>query len=102
MAELIVVAPLVGVAQDFVGLGGLLELLFGFLVTGILVRVALEGLLAVRLLDLFARGILVDAKHFVIVTFRRHTSGEYTSGCGRQTTKSLARLEPRWRTRGSP
>ena len=67
VAELVVVAALVGVAQDLVGLGGLLELLFRFLVAGILVGVELEGLLAVRLLDLFARGVLVHAQHFVVV-----------------------------------
>ena len=50
--ELVVAGALLRVAQHLVRLGGLLEALLGFLVAGVPVGVALEGDLAVGLLDL--------------------------------------------------
>jgi hypothetical protein len=39
MAELVVDLPFVGIPQDLIGLCGFLEFFFGFLVSGIFVRV---------------------------------------------------------------
>ena len=49
VAELVVTRLLVGVAQHIIRLSRLLELLLGFLIAGIAVRVVLHGLLAVGL-----------------------------------------------------
>ena len=67
MAEAVVHAPLVGVGQDGVRLGRLLELLFGFLVAVIAVGVILQRQLAVRALDLHIDRGLGDAQDLVVV-----------------------------------
>ena len=60
-AELVILLTLLGVAEHVVGLGSLLELLFGFLVARVLVRVVLDGKLLVRVLDLVCTRVLADA-----------------------------------------
>ena len=60
-AELVVLFTLFGVAEHIVGLGSLLELLFGFLVARVLVRVVLDGKLLVRVLDLVCTCVLANA-----------------------------------------
>jgi hypothetical protein len=72
-AELIVLGALVGIAEDLVGLVDLLEFFLGFLVAGVIVRVILQGQLAVRLFDLLGAGALGDAQHLIVVSFFCHT-----------------------------
>ena len=56
---------ILGVAQEIVGAGDFLEFLFGFLVTGIKIRVQLLRQLAVRFLDIGGRSRRGDAKNLV-------------------------------------
>ncbi len=69
MAVEVIEAPLFRVVEDLVGLGGLLELLFGVLVPGIAVRVVFEGYLAVCLLDLVHGGVPGHSQNLVIILF---------------------------------
>jgi len=71
MTKLVIGGTLFRVREHFVGLFGLLELLFGFLglVTLITVRVVLHGQLAVGLLDVVVRGAFGNAQHVVEITF---------------------------------
>ena len=62
MAELVVLGAFLGIGKHFVGLGHLLELVFGGLVVGVLVGMMLDGQLAEGLLDLDLGGIAVDPK----------------------------------------
>src|SRR5262249_10593654 len=62
VAVAVVAAALVGVAEDRVGFGDLLEAGGGLLVTRVPVRVVLHGQAAVRLLDLLRAGALRDAE----------------------------------------
>ncbi len=67
VAEAIVEAALLRVGEDRVGLGALLEFLFGELVARVAVRMELHREPAVRALDFgVARG-LGDLEHFVVV-----------------------------------
>ncbi len=62
----VVDAPLLQVAQYFIGLGGLLESGFGLGIALIMIRVMLHGQLAVGLLDCLRRCVFGDAENFVI------------------------------------
>ena len=66
-ARLVVLLALLGVAEDVVGLGDLLEALLGLGVALVGVRVELAGELPVRLLDLGVGGVLGDAEDLVVV-----------------------------------
>src|SRR4029453_2725888 len=66
-ASLVVLAALLRIGEDVVGLGDLLELRLGFVVAGVLVRVEVTRQRAVGLLDLLRLGVLGDAKHRVVV-----------------------------------
>jgi hypothetical protein len=72
MAELVILGSLVGIAQHIVSLGRFLEFLLGLLVTRILVGVILDGLLAVGFLYFICRGVLRNAKHFIVISFLSH------------------------------
>ena len=72
MAELVVTGTLVGVRQHVVGFCCLLELLLGLLVARILVRVILNGSLAVGLLYFVGVSVLLDAQHFVVIPLFSH------------------------------
>ena len=67
--ELVVARALLLVAQHAVCLGSLLELLLGGLVARVAVGVVLDGQRLVRLLYFVFRGVLVNAQHFVVITF---------------------------------
>ena len=69
-----VLAGLVRLAQDGVGLRGLLELDLGARVPLVAVRVVLQRQLAVGLLDFVLTGAFVDAKDFVVVALIGHVS----------------------------
>src|SRR3954471_23366861 len=83
-AAAVVLLALLGVAQDVVGLGDLLEALLG---AGVLVRVrvVLARELAVRLLDLLLRRLAVDAEDLVVVRTARHRYPATTTRAGRST-----------------
>ena len=78
VAEAVVPRALVGVAQDGVGLGGLLELLFGGRVALIAIGVVLQRQLAIRALDVLLAGILRDAEDLVVVPLA-HALATFTS-----------------------
>ena len=69
MAVLVVLGPLLGVGEDLVGLGGLLELLLRILVPLVLVGMMLHRQLAEGLLYLRFRGVAVNAQYLVIISF---------------------------------
>ena len=52
MAELVVGGALLRIRENFIGLLGLLELLFGLVIVGIAVRMQLHRQAAISLLDL--------------------------------------------------
>ena len=75
--ELIITGTLVGVAEDVIGLGSLLELLLGGLFLGIglallLIGVVLDGQLAVSLLQVVGSGILVHAQYLIVISLLCH------------------------------
>ena len=63
-------APL-GVGEDLVGLGRLLELLLGLGVVVVDVGVQFAGEAAEGLLDLGLAGVAADAEHLVVVAWHR-------------------------------
>ena len=65
--QCVIALPLLGVAEHLVGVVDLLELLLGLLVTGIAVRVILEGERPIRLLQFVGSGGLCHSKYRVIV-----------------------------------
>src|SRR4051794_3695750 len=83
-AAAVVLLALLGIAQDVVGLGDLLEAVLG---SGVLVRVRviLARELAVRLLDVVLRRLLVDAEGLVVVSRARHRYAATTTRAGRST-----------------
>ncbi len=82
-AVLVVGRALLRVGQHLVGLLGLLEALFGFLVVGIAVRVVLHGQAPVSLGDGFLGGVSRHAQHLVKITLRHGAPHARTpGGCG--------------------
>ena len=73
-SECVVLLTFLRVVQHVISLGSLLELFLSFLVAGVTVRVVFDGDGAVRLLDLVFCGVLVYAKHLIIVSFLCHFS----------------------------
>ena len=69
MSELVVLGLLVSIAEDRICLSCLLELLLGFLVARILVRVVFDGQFSIGLLYFLSCGILAHAQHFIIISF---------------------------------
>src|SRR3990172_1911992 len=66
-AEPVVLGALLRVAEDFVGLVDLLELVLGLFIAGVFVRVILLRQLAEGALDFFFGGVLAHAQDVVIV-----------------------------------
>ena len=56
MAVLVIKLPLLGVGKYLIGLGRFLELILGFFIARIPVRMVLERAFSIRLFDLFSRG----------------------------------------------
>ena len=71
-AELVVARALFRVAQHLVGFVQLLEALLRLLVVGVQVGVAFLGQLAVRLFNVFGRGVLGNAHDLVVVSLCCH------------------------------
>jgi len=67
VTEPIVAGALLRIGEHLVGLGELLELLLGLLVSLVLVRVELQGELAERALQLLRGAGPLDAEHLVVV-----------------------------------
>ena len=91
MAELVVLLPFGGIAEDFVGLGNLLELFLGGFVAGVFIGMIFNGHFAVGLFDLIRRGAFGDAEQFVVVLFSRHYSDSFSSAGPLETTTCAAR-----------
>jgi hypothetical protein len=72
VAEPVVPCPLVGIAEDGIGLGRLLELLDGVRVVRIPVRVVHEGELAIGGLQRRVVRFAAHAQDFVVVAFLAH------------------------------
>ena len=69
MTKSIVLSTFVCVAQHFVGLGSFLKFLLGFFIIRVLIRVKLNGNLAVRFFYFITRRTLSDSQYFVIISF---------------------------------
>ena len=69
MTEAVIAGALLGVAEDSIGFSSFLELLFGFRVTGIAVRVILHREFAVSGFDLAVGRSSADAENLVVVPF---------------------------------
>src|SRR5205085_11589216 len=72
VAEEVVGAPLVGIGEDRVGLGALLEAIGGLRIVRVAVRVVLHGQLAEGGLQVLSRGAALDAENFVVVALDGH------------------------------
>jgi len=72
VAELVVFRTLFRIGEDIVSLSGFLELLLSLLVARILVGVILDGFFTVSAFYGLFIGILVDSKHFVVISFSSH------------------------------
>ena len=88
MAELIVALALLGVGEDLICLGGLLELLGRVLVALVAVGVVLHREFAIGLLDIVGRCVAGDAKHLVVVAF--------LLGHGYASVPSCGSPDPAW------
>src|SRR5581483_2171931 len=89
VADLVVLLPLGGVAEDVVGGGDVLELLLRLLVPGVGVGVVLLGQLAVGARDVLLGRPLLEPEHGVVVLFeplplRRHRLRSHLHHCGSQ------------------
>src|SRR5262249_12659074 len=67
MPEAVVQRSLLGIRDDRVRLGRLLEVLFGLVVPRIAIRVILQRELPVGALDLLVAGVAADAENLVVV-----------------------------------
>ena len=67
VAEAVIGRPPLAVAEDLVGLGGLLELLLGLWIAAVDVGVQLASEPPERLLDLVLAGVTRNAEHLVVV-----------------------------------
>ena len=73
MAKTIVTSTLVGIAQNFVGLGCFLEFLFGLGIPGVFVGMELQSRLAIGFFDFVFTGLTAYPQHFVIVSLGHNT-----------------------------
>src|SRR5262249_14454369 len=69
MSKLVVALALLAIDQHAVSLGAFLELLLGFNVSRIAVRMVLHGQLTVSALDLLFRRGAGDTQHLVVIAF---------------------------------
>src|SRR5215469_2127029 len=70
-ADLVVNFALLGIAEDFVGLGDGLELLLRRFVAGVYVGMIFAGELAKGFTDVLGRGELLPTENLVVILFRR-------------------------------
>ena len=88
VAKLVIAPALLWIGEHRVGLGGLLELLFGALVIGIPVGMVLERHLAIGALDLRLTGVLRYAEHVVVVALT-HALATFTIAARRSRARSI-------------
>ena len=80
--KLVITGALIGVAEDVIGLGSLLEFLLGSLFLGIalallLVRVVLDSQFAIGFLQVIGSGVLLHAQHLVVISLLSHFSSSF-------------------------
>ena len=71
-AELVITLSLLRVGKHLIRLCRLFEFLLSLLVARVLVRVILDGFLAVGFFYLFRTGVLLHAKHLIIISLLCH------------------------------
>ena len=98
----VVQRPLLLVGEDFVGLGRLLELVGRLGVAGVAVRVPLHGDLAVRLLDLVARGRAGDGQNLVVVALSHAVSERVSAVAAGCRTAIISHIRRAAGNRGEP
>ena len=91
VAEEVVGAPFVGIGEDRVGLGALLEAIGGLWIVRVAVRVELHRQLPEGGLQLLRRGTPLNPENFVVVALDRHTYGL------RLTRTRAGRMTRSWR-----
>ena len=69
MPELIVALLFLRIAEDLIGLCSFFELFLCTGISGVLVRVILDGEFAVGFFDLVGRSALAHAQYFVVISF---------------------------------
>ena len=89
VAEAIVARALVGVAEDRVGLGRFLELLFGLLVALVAIGMELQRQLAIRALDLLIGGGPGDLEDLVVIALAHDAFATFTSAGRSSRSPSL-------------
>jgi hypothetical protein len=89
VAESIVARTLVAVAQDRIGLGRFLELVFGRFVALIAIGMKLERQLAIRALDLLLRGGPGDLEDHVIIALAHDAFATFTRAGRNSRSPSL-------------
>ena len=89
VAEAIVAGALVAVAEDRVGLGRFLELLFGRLVALVAIGVELQRELAIRALDLLIGGGAGDLEDLVVIALAHDAFATFTSAGRSRRSPSL-------------
>jgi hypothetical protein len=67
VAKIVVLLPLLGVAQDLMGFIDFLESIGGLFVVGIRIGVILLGELTIGLLDLVGSGLFADSENLIVV-----------------------------------
>ena len=77
-AELVIALTFLRIRQHFISLSRFLEFLLCLLITGVLIRVILDGFLAVSLFYLFCCSGLLDPQHFIIISFLCHTLSPFS------------------------
>ena len=88
--ELVVPSALLPVREDLIGLGRLLEASLGRGVSGVAIRMELQGRLAVGLADVVGGGVARNAEDFVVVALFTH--GRTVRG---GLSRRAAGMEPR-------
>jgi hypothetical protein len=69
MTKLVIYLPLIGVAENLIGLSRLFKAIFSLPVSGIAVWVIFECQASIPFLYLLIRGVSIYAEHLVVVSF---------------------------------
>ena len=77
MTITVILGALLGIAEYRVGFGSLLELLFGFVVSGVAIGVVLHRQFAVSAFDLLIGGAFGNVQDFIVVTPGAQSTAPY-------------------------